>query len=92
MSAKIAIKGPIYGTVRLVHDNARPLTIRVARQKLLDFGWEVQSPPPYKPDLVPRDRQLILTLSNDLQGKACGDEDDLDCCLSNLSESMLVQF
>ncbi|EYC40335.1 hypothetical protein Y032_0619g733 [Ancylostoma ceylanicum] len=44
------------------------------------------------PDLVPRDKQLLLTLCNALQGKACDDEDDLDYWLSNFFESTPEQF
>ncbi|EYB97199.1 hypothetical protein Y032_0142g2294 [Ancylostoma ceylanicum] len=64
--------------IRFLHDNARSLTIRVTRQKLTNFGFAVQTPPPYRPDLAPRDYELPLTLSIALQGKACDDEDDLD--------------
>ncbi|EYC22234.1 hypothetical protein Y032_0017g3231 [Ancylostoma ceylanicum] len=46
----------------------------------------------YRPGVVPRDYQLLLTLSNALQEKACDDEDDLDCWLSNFFEPMPVQF
>ncbi|EYB97823.1 hypothetical protein Y032_0137g2044 [Ancylostoma ceylanicum] len=76
--------------IRFLHDSARPLTMRVTRQKLLVFGWEVLTPPPYRPDLAPRDFEHPFTLSNALQGKVCGDEDDLDRCLSNFFESMPV--
>ncbi|EYC36766.1 hypothetical protein Y032_0859g2729 [Ancylostoma ceylanicum] len=41
MAAKIAGRRPNYGTIRFLHDPARPLIIRVIRQKLLDFEWEV---------------------------------------------------
>ncbi|EYB91977.1 hypothetical protein Y032_0199g1645 [Ancylostoma ceylanicum] len=46
----------------------------------------------YRPDLVPRDYRIPLTLSNALQGKTCDDEDDLDRWLSNFVEPMLVQI
>ncbi|EYB92645.1 hypothetical protein Y032_0191g1295 [Ancylostoma ceylanicum] len=92
MTTKIARKGANYGTIQFLHDPARPLFIRVARQKLPDFGSEVLTSALYRPDLVPRDYQLLLTLSNALQGKACDDEDDLDGWLSNFFESLPVQF
>ena len=88
MTAKIAGKGPNYGTIQFLHDPARPL----ARQKLLDFGWEVLTSALYRPDLVPRDYQLLLALSNALQGKTCDNEDDLNRWLSNFFESLPVQF
>ncbi|EYC09893.1 hypothetical protein Y032_0058g2878 [Ancylostoma ceylanicum] len=40
MAAKLAGRGPNYGTIRFLHDSARPLTTTVTRQKLLDLGWE----------------------------------------------------
>ncbi|EYC03998.1 hypothetical protein Y032_0090g2355 [Ancylostoma ceylanicum] len=67
MAAKIAGKGPNYVMIQFLRDPARPPFIRVARQKLLDFEWEVLTSPRYRPDLVPRDYQLLLTLSNALQ-------------------------
>ncbi|EYC10765.1 hypothetical protein Y032_0053g2285 [Ancylostoma ceylanicum] len=92
MTAKIAGKGGNHGTIQFLHDPARPLFIRVARQKLPDFGWEVVTSALYRPDLVPRDYQLLLADSNALQGKAGYDEDDLDLWLSNFFESLPVQF
>ena len=90
MAAKIAGKGPNYVMIEFLRDPARPPFIRVARQKLPDFGWEVVISTLYRPGLVPRDYQLLLTLSNALQEKACDDEDDLDCWLSNFFEPMPV--
>ncbi|EYB92325.1 hypothetical protein Y032_0195g1484 [Ancylostoma ceylanicum] len=90
MTAKIAGKGPKYGTIQFLHNPARPLPKRVARQKLLDFGWEVLTSALYRPDPMPVDYQLLLTLSNALQGRACDDEDDLDRWLSNFFESVPV--
>ncbi|EYC45026.1 hypothetical protein Y032_0442g1545 [Ancylostoma ceylanicum] len=92
MTAKIAGKGANYGTIQFLHDPARPLFIRVARQKLPEFGLEVLTAALYRPDLVPRDYQLLLALSNALQGKACDDEDDLYRWLSNFFKSLPVQF
>ncbi|EYC12924.1 hypothetical protein Y032_0045g1160 [Ancylostoma ceylanicum] len=90
MTAKIAGKGANYGTIQFLLDAAQPLIIRVARQKLPDFAWEVVSSALYRPDLVPRDYQLLLTISNALQRKACDAEDVLDSWLSNVFESLSV--
>ncbi|EYC23056.1 hypothetical protein Y032_0016g3101 [Ancylostoma ceylanicum] len=87
--AKIAGRRPNYGTIRFLHDPARPLIIIVIRQKLLDLGWEVLTSPPYRSGLAPKDYQLLLTLSNALQGKACDDDDDLS---SRFFESMPAHF
>ncbi|EYB91338.1 hypothetical protein Y032_0207g2037 [Ancylostoma ceylanicum] len=38
MAAKVARKGPNYGTIQFLHDPGCPLLERVARQKLPDFG------------------------------------------------------
>ncbi|EYC04048.1 hypothetical protein Y032_0090g2385 [Ancylostoma ceylanicum] len=90
MASKIAGMGPNHGTIRFLHDPGRPLIIGVTRQKLLDFEWEVLTLALYRHDPVPRDYQLLETLSNALQGKACDDEDDLDRWLSNFFELMPV--
>ncbi|EYB93868.1 hypothetical protein Y032_0178g680 [Ancylostoma ceylanicum] len=90
MTAKVAGKGPNYVMIQFLCDPARPPFIRVARQKLLDFEWEVLTSALYRLGLVPRDYQLLLTLSNALQEKACDDEDDLNCWLSNFFEPMPV--
>ncbi|EYC39435.1 hypothetical protein Y032_0656g1215 [Ancylostoma ceylanicum] len=92
MAAEIARRRPNYGTIRFLHVPARPLTIRVTRQKLLDFGWEVLISPPNRPGLAPKDYQLLLTLSKALQGKACDDEDGLNRWSSNFFGSVLVQL
>ncbi|EYC33644.1 hypothetical protein Y032_0002g911 [Ancylostoma ceylanicum] len=63
MAAKISRKDPNYSTIRVLHDNARPLTMRAIRQKLLNFGWKVLTPAPYRPDLASKDYQLLFTLS-----------------------------
>ncbi|EYB94736.1 hypothetical protein Y032_0168g200 [Ancylostoma ceylanicum] len=37
-----------HATIQFLHDPARQLIIRVTRQKLLYFGWEVLTSPPYR--------------------------------------------
>jgi len=66
------------------HDNARPYTSLVTRQKLLDLGWEVMLHPPYSPDLAPSDYHLFRSLQNSLNGKTFNDDDAV--------KSYLVQF
>ena len=43
-------------------DNARPHTTMVARNKLLELGWEVMPRPSYSPDLAPFDHHLFRSL------------------------------
>ncbi|EYC24862.1 hypothetical protein Y032_0013g2142 [Ancylostoma ceylanicum] len=88
--AKIAGKGPNHVMIQFLRYPARPPFIIVVRQKLLDFEWEVLTSALYRPGLLPRDCQLLLILYNALQEKACDDEDDLDCWLSNFFKPMPV--
>ncbi|CAK9834554.1 Histone-lysine N-methyltransferase SETMAR [Anthophora retusa] len=50
------------------HDNARPHTSLVTRQKLRELGWEVLLHPPYSPDIAPSDYYLFRSLQNSLTG------------------------
>ena len=47
------------------HDNERPHTSLVTRQKFLQLGWHVLPDPP---DLAPSDYHLIRSLQNSLNG------------------------
>lgn len=51
------------------HDNARPHTSLMTRQKLTELGWEVLMHPPYSPDIAPSDYHLFRSLQNSLDGK-----------------------
>nr|BAO79485.1 transposase [Campsomeris sp. Cas_Ok01] len=66
------------------HDNARPHTSLVTRQKLLELGWEVLSHPPYSPNLAPSDYHLFRSMQNSFNGKIFNNADDV--------RSHLIQF
>ena len=66
------------------HDNARPHTSLVTRQKLLELGWDVLPHPPYSPDLALFDYFLFRSLQNFLTGKNFNTDDDI--------KSYLIQF
>jgi len=57
------------------HDNTRPHTSLVTRQKLLQHGWDVLPHLPYSPDLAPSDFHLFRSLQNSLNGKMFASED-----------------
>ena len=65
------------------HDNARPHTSLVTRQKLLELGWDVLLHPPYSPDLAPSDYFLFRSLQNFLNDKNFNNDD---------IKSYLIQF
>ncbi|KFM75697.1 Mariner Mos1 transposase, partial [Stegodyphus mimosarum] len=59
------------------HDNARPHTYLVTRQKLLVLGWDVLPHSPYSPDLAPSDYFLFRSLQNSLNCKNFNNDDDV---------------
>lgn len=65
------------------HDNARPHTSLVTRQKLREFGWEVLMHPPYSPDLAPSDFHLFRSLQNSLNGVKLESKED---CANHLDQ------
>ena len=92
LAAAIAQKRPNHGLVRFLHDNARPHTARVTRQKLLDLGWELVPHPPYSPDLAPSDYHLFLSLANALNEKSFADYEELDNWLNKFFTSKPEKF
>ena len=74
----------IENRVVFYHNNARPHTSLVTRQKLLELGWDVLPHPPYSPDLAPSDYFLFRFLQNSLNGKNFNNDDDI--------KSYLIQF
>ncbi|XP_011052820.1 PREDICTED: histone-lysine N-methyltransferase SETMAR-like, partial [Acromyrmex echinatior] len=56
------------------HNNARPHTSLMTRQKLRQLGGEVLIHPLYSPDLAPSDYYLFRSLQNSLGGKTLADK------------------
>ena len=50
-------------------DNTRLHVSLIARQKLLQLGWEALIHPPYSPDIAPSDFHLFRSLQDSLNGK-----------------------
>ncbi|CAH2020004.1 unnamed protein product [Acanthoscelides obtectus] len=48
--------------VILLHDNVRPHTAALTKQKLEDMHWETLEHPPYSPDLSPCDYHLFAPM------------------------------
>ena len=51
----------------LLHDNARPHTASLMRDKLQRFGWETLQHPPYSPGLSPCDIHIFGDLKKDIR-------------------------
>lgn len=85
-------KRPELRKVRLLHDNAKPHTAKITRQKLEEFGWEVLPHPAYSPDLAPSDYHLFRSLQNHLSKKRYSDNDQLNHDLENFFESKSKKF
>ena len=63
----------------LLHDNARPHTAKLTREKIVNkLNWEILAHPPYSPDLAPTDYHLFRHLSNHLKEKHYTSFDDLN--------------
>ena len=91
---KVALQAnrPERRKVRLLHDNAKPHTSKITRQKLEEFGWEVLPHPPYSPDLALSDYHLFRSLRNHLVKKQFDDQAQLKSDLENFFSSLSRKF
>ena len=91
---KVALQAnrPERRKVRLLHDNAKPHTSKITRQKLEEFRWEVLPHPPYSPDLAPSDYHLFRSLRNHLVKNQFNDQAQLKSDLENLFSSLSRKF
>ena len=78
--------------VRLLHDNAKPHTSKITRQKLEEFGWEILRHPSYSPYLAPSDYHLFRSLGNHLVKKQFDDQAQLKSDLENFFSSLSSKF
>jgi len=62
-------RGLLTEGVILLHDNARPHTAQLTKEKLQKLRWEILPHPPYSPDLAPSDFHLFGPLKEGLRGK-----------------------
>ena len=53
----------------LLHDNVRPHTVNLLRNKPQRFGWETLQHPPYRPDLSSCDFHIFGDLKKDIRGR-----------------------
>ena len=61
--------GMLADGIILLHDNARPHTANLVRDKLQRFGWKTLQHPPYSPDLSPCDFHIFGDLKKDIRGR-----------------------
>jgi histone-lysine N-methyltransferase SETMAR len=73
----IVEKRPFTSTVLFQHDNARPHTAAIVKDKIAEYGWELVPHPPYSPDLAPSDYHLFRSMKNWMRGKEYDDEAEL---------------
>ena len=73
------VKTPLnaVGGIILLHDNARPHTANLVRDKLQRFGWETLQHPPYGPDLSPFDFHIFGDLKEDIRGRRFDSDEEV---------------
>lgn len=74
------------------HDNARPHSAKITKDKLRKFGWDIIPQPAYSPDLAASDFHLFRSLQNFLNGKSFADKQAVKVALDDFFESKSPEF
>ena len=61
----------------LLHDNVRPHTVKLVRDKLQRFGWETLQHPPYSPYLSPCDFHIFGDLKIEIRGRRFHSDEEM---------------
>ncbi|KAG5666128.1 hypothetical protein PVAND_017697 [Polypedilum vanderplanki] len=69
------------------HDNARPHTARITKEKLNEYQWTLIEHPAYSPDAAPCDYYLFRSLQNALNRKSFNTLHEIELFLNNYFES-----
>jgi histone-lysine N-methyltransferase SETMAR len=85
-------KRPEKDKILMLHDNARPHTAKITRDKLEELGWSVLPHPAYSPDLAPSDYHLFRHLSVFLREKHYKDDDHIFADIATFFSSHSQSF
>ncbi|KAF6198043.1 hypothetical protein GE061_007789 [Apolygus lucorum] len=69
--------------VLLLHDNARPHTAALTREKLEEMHWTTVEHPPYSPDLSPCDYHMFGPLKEALGGERFQTDEEVETFVCN---------
>ena len=78
--------------VFLQHDNARPHTARITREKIKSLGWKEVRHPPYSPDIAPSDYHLFSSMQHYLDGKNYKSYENINKGLNDYFNSKPMMF
>lgn len=78
--------------VVLLHDNARPHTAALTREKLEQLGWETLEHPPYSPDLSPCDFHVFGPLKEALGGQRFDSDAEVEAYVRNWLQTRPASF
>ena len=78
--------------VILHQDNARPHTAKITHQKIMKFGWEILTHPPYSHDIANIDYHLFQSLQHFLKGTKFKNKNEIQNSLSNFFASKSTNF
>lgn len=78
--------------VVILHDNARPHTAALTREKLEKLGWETLDHPPYSPDLSPCDFHVFGPLKEALGGQKFNSDAEVEAYVRNWLQTRPASF